>query len=75
MAILSTFGVDIGGYSLSVILAAIALPVATYAVWFPVRLDAQEPPILRPQIPFIGHLLGLLSHAFRYYGMTLYAAN
>jgi hypothetical protein len=33
------------------------------------RLDPQEPPILRPKVPFIGHLIGLLRHQVDYFGI------
>ncbi|KAK4157557.1 cytochrome P450 [Chaetomidium leptoderma] len=29
--------------------------------------DPKEPPLIRPQIPFIGHIIGLLRHGTKYY--------
>ncbi|KAL2176533.1 cytochrome P450 [Thermothelomyces heterothallicus CBS 202.75] len=31
--------------------------------------DPQEPPLVRPKIPLIGHVIGLLRHGTRYYSM------
>lgn len=64
MAILSILSPTTSSYGL-VIAVAITLMLA-YLVRFPVRMDPKEPPILRPRIPFIGHLIGLiwLSHSY-----------
>lgn len=31
------------------------------------RMDPHEPPLLKPRIPFIGHLIGLLRHQKHYF--------
>ena len=31
------------------------------------RLDAQEPPLLKPSIPLIGHMIGLMKHQSQYH--------
>jgi hypothetical protein len=69
MAILSIISPTTGSYGL-VLAAAITLLVV-YLVRFPVRMDPQEPPILRPRIPFIGHLLGLISLSHGYHRLQL----
>ncbi len=34
-----------------------------------IRLDPREPPVLKPGIPLVGHLLGLLRNKVDYFGM------
>jgi hypothetical protein len=46
------------------IVVAVAL---AYLVVGPPRIDPKEPPILRPRIPFVGHLVGLISLAHSYH--------
>ncbi len=36
--------------------------------------DAQEPPLIRPKIPLIGHVIGLLHHGTAYYSKTAYVS-
>ncbi|TDZ36373.1 25-hydroxycholesterol 7-alpha-hydroxylase [Colletotrichum spinosum] len=31
------------------------------------RVDPREPPVLKPRIPFVGHILGLIKHQHSYY--------
>ncbi len=31
------------------------------------RLDAQEPPLVKPSVPFIGHMIGIIRHQARYH--------
>ena len=58
-------------FSLLLLLAA-----AGTAAWYAVdyfcapRLSPEEPPLLTHQIPYIGHILGLLRYGTRYYEMT-----
>lgn len=33
------------------------------------RVGPREPPLLKPRIPFIGHMIGLLRHQAGYYSM------
>lgn len=49
---------------------------AVVAVWYlldyfyvPPHLP-DEPPVLSPSIPYIGHIIGLLRHGTRYYQIT-----
>jgi hypothetical protein len=30
--------------------------------WLSPHVDPREPPILKPTIPFVGHLIGLIRH-------------
>ncbi|WQF77337.1 Putative cytochrome P450 [Colletotrichum destructivum] len=48
-------------------LAAIPLFLfLAYLVANPVALDPNEPPLARPTIPFIGHIIGLFQHSWKY---------
>lgn len=31
------------------------------------RLDPQEPPLLKPKVPLIGHIIGILWHHYDYH--------
>jgi len=33
------------------------------------RLDPREPPVLKPRIPLVGHIIGLFRHQASYYSM------
>lgn len=50
-------------------IAAIALVVAI-GVYFSglldVKMDPREPPVIRPKVPFIGHIIGLLTDGPNY---------
>lgn len=35
----------------------------------------QEPPLLKPKIPFIGHIIGLMKHEASYFSMLKYVRN
>lgn len=49
-----------------------ALVVLAYAVdfFFSLQDAPNEPPRLRPKLPLIGHLVGLLQYGSVYYSMT-----
>jgi len=57
----------IGGYRpyLLVLLALIAI------CWrlLPSSTDPREPPIIKPSIPFIGHIIGIYRHKMEYFEM------
>lgn len=61
----------LGGYAPSFVLffAAIFL-----LVWqkLQVKIDPQEPPLLKPKIPIIGHLIGLVWYRMEYYHQLRY---
>jgi cytochrome P450 len=44
----------------------VVLFVILYYIIWPVRMDSREPPMLRPKVPFFGHLLGLIQHSNQY---------
>ena len=31
------------------------------------KYDVREPPIIRPKVPLVGHIIGLLRHGLRYF--------
>jgi hypothetical protein len=37
--------------------------------------DPQEPPLVRPKIPLIGHVIGLLRHGTKYYSDVAYVST
>ncbi|KAF9871981.1 alpha-mannosyltransferase och1 [Colletotrichum karsti] len=47
--------------------AALVVVFVVYKALWPVQLDSQEPPVLRPKIPMIGHLLSLAQLRFEYH--------
>lgn len=51
------------GYNPSIILAVLAV-LLIIRQRLAVQLDPREPPILKPKVPYIGHIIGLL----RYHG-------
>lgn len=55
-----------GGFSVTGVAFAGAVAVLIYLYIWPVRLDAREPPMIRPIIPFVGHLIGLIWKGNRY---------
>jgi hypothetical protein len=54
------------GYTVSVILGG-SLLVLLYWRLFVLRLDPREPPVLRPRLPVIGHILGMLRESHGYW--------
>lgn len=54
------------------------LAAVSAAAWY--KLDSlyaptqypNEPPLVPQSIPYVGHILGLLRHGTRYYGITRY---
>lgn len=43
--------------------------------WLRANPDPREPPVLRPRIPFVGHIIGLLTEGANYYKITRSAAR
>ncbi|KAI0174438.1 cytochrome P450 [Pestalotiopsis sp. NC0098] len=58
---------NVDGFTMSFILGA-AL-IILYWRLFVLRLDAQEPPILKSRIPVVGHILGMLYNSHGYWKM------
>lgn len=60
-----------GGVVPSTALAVIPVIIfIAYLIAFPVSMDPQEPRLVRPTIPFIGHIVGLFQHSWRYLYMV-----
>ncbi|KAH8682620.1 cytochrome P450 [Xylariales sp. PMI_506] len=55
------------GYTAAILLIVIISVPLSYFILYPLRLDSAEPPLLKPTIPFIGHLLGLISLSHGYH--------
>ncbi len=60
MSISASVNVLLDGYTPSVILAVVAVLLLCWQR-LSMKWDPQEPPILKPTIPFIGHIIGLFS--------------
>lgn len=56
------------GYMLSLYLVAAAIVLLLVQQLDP-RMDPQEPPLVRPTIPVIGHLIGMIRHQAEYIGI------
>ncbi|KAF2179836.1 cytochrome P450 [Zopfia rhizophila CBS 207.26] len=52
---------------LVVALATAAIVAAVISKIFGTKPDPREPPVLHPKVPFIGHIIGLLSNGTKYY--------
>jgi len=49
-----------------VVAAAVVLVLLLPWIWTP-RLDPSEPPLVKPTIPLIGHIIGLIQHQAKYH--------
>lgn len=67
MAGISTFGLLAEGHMLWAIIGTVITFGLVFVVMFPVRMTDDEPPILRPKVPYIGHLLGMLMLSHNYH--------
>jgi hypothetical protein len=74
MAILDVFRLGYDGYILLLGVPAIVALVVLYPRLFPGRLDSQEPPVIWPTIPVIGHLIGLIRLSHHYHRLNLYVS-
>ncbi|KAK4665407.1 hypothetical protein QC763_0062110 [Podospora pseudopauciseta] len=54
-------------FPIAVAIAAIILAVFINTLATPRRADPREPPLLKPTIPFIGHIIGLIRHQADYH--------
>ena len=64
------FGVLLGGYMPSLLLAVAAVGILCYQR-LSVHVDPQEPPVLKPTIPYIGHIIGLLRYRVEFFDRIL----
>ncbi|KAL0935953.1 prostacyclin synthase [Colletotrichum truncatum] len=62
------------GPSGSLIGAGLVLLLA-YFIINPVSLDREEPPLVRPKVPFIGHIIGIFQHSWYYLTMVYHRSN
>ena len=75
MAILNAPGFASEGFQLSVVIAVLVVSATLlYLVVLPGR-DPREPPILRPTIPIIGHLIGLIRLSHNYHRLQLFVSS
>jgi hypothetical protein len=54
------------------LLLVAGVPVLLYLIieFLRPKLDSQEPPLVRPKIPLIGHVIGLIQHGNSYYAIA-----
>lgn len=50
--------------------AVFVAAVILAAVWLSAPYDPREPPLVRPTIPVVGHLLGIMIHRVHYFNMV-----
>jgi hypothetical protein len=56
------------GYMPSIYLAAATVLLLLLQRLNP-HMDPQEPPLVKPTVPFIGHLVGMIKHQAEYIGI------
>lgn len=66
MSVGDAIGVLLQGYTPSIILAVAAV-LLIIRQRLALQLDPREPPILKPRIPYIGHIIGLLRYHTAYF--------
>jgi hypothetical protein len=66
MSINDALSILFQGYTPSIILSVLGV-LLLIRQRLAIRLDPQEPPILKPKIPYIGHIIGLLQYNSGYY--------
>ncbi|KAL2061782.1 hypothetical protein VTL71DRAFT_7160 [Oculimacula yallundae] len=66
MSFSSTFDVLLQGYTPSILLGIAAVVLVCWQR-LSVKCDPQEPPLLKPSIPYIGHIIGLLRYNGEYF--------
>lgn len=52
------------------LLAPVALVHLLYLRFLRVKRDPREPPVIRPTVPLIGHIIGLLRYGTDYYAIV-----
>lgn len=65
MADLSFVG-GVGSYGLYILLALTALAVLVRKALH-IPMDPREPPLIRPKIPLIGHIIGMMRYQTAYF--------
>ena len=67
---------EVSNISVLLLLLAVVSAAAWYtldSLYAPIQYP-NEPPLVAQSIPYVGHILGLLRHGTRYYGITRYVA-
>ena len=62
--------VNTSGFPLSILslfAAASALLIVAAHRYLSFDLDPREPPVIKPRIPYIGHVLGIIMHGTKYF--------
>jgi hypothetical protein len=62
----SAIGFLLEGYMPSVLLAVTTILVICWQR-LSVQIDPTEPPLLKPTVPYIGHIIGILQHSTAYF--------
>ncbi|GJC80481.1 hypothetical protein ColLi_03319 [Colletotrichum liriopes] len=67
---MSILALESGFVSATALAAAIPLLlVVAYLAVNPMSMDPKEPHLVRPRVPFVGHILGILWHSWKYLDM------
>lgn len=60
----------------TVVILVLLITIATFLLlsdrYITPKHHAQEPPLVRQQIPFVGHVTGLFLHGMKYFEFTRY---
>ena len=70
MSINTAFEGVLDGYTPSILLATFAILLVCWQR-LSVKLDPREPPLLKPKLPYIGHIIGIFRHEIFYFNMLL----
>lgn len=70
MSINTMFASLLDGYTPSIILAAFAILLICWQR-LSVNLDPKEPPLLKPTIPYVGHIIGIVRYQIEYFDTLL----
>ncbi|KAH6673616.1 cytochrome P450 [Halenospora varia] len=68
MAFSDAFAVLLDGYTPSILLAVAAVLLICWQR-LAVSMDPREPPLLKPKVPYIGHILGLIKYTTSYFNV------
>jgi hypothetical protein len=71
MPVTDAFSFLLQGYTPSVILTVLGV-LLIIRQRLAVQLDPKEPPILKPRVPYIGHIIGLLQYHTAYFDKLKY---
>ncbi|KAI9150687.1 phospholipid-translocating P-type ATPase [Paramyrothecium foliicola] len=66
MADANIFAMARGSFDVTTASVLLLGAVMLYYIMWPVKMNSKEPPMLRPRIPVIGHLLGLIRYSNEY---------